>query len=416
MATSSATSVNEVYRARSRAIHFSCAVLFMAFTFALLYGVKGELLAYAQHAWSGGVTHYNLLVGALIITVVLQGVQWVCSWLLPLPLAVHALTYLPSALLLAMLTNISPEAVAHFHMGSWAWIAPAVLIVYILVSLALRRVLPRTTFLQSCTSNAVVLLLLIVLAAGIDRTPDTLLYELRQERLIRQGRYAEAARVGEYCLEPTRRMTTLRAYALSRCGQLPQRLLDMPQPYGPDGLLCISDTLHRLRRVDTQDICAWLGAYAGPITIHSPRTDATDRYLHLLRDRQTALVDSLRRDSLQPTSRIRAQQQRTLDYTLCRLLLARRVDEFTRLLPQYAALNPTDTFPSLYAQALCLADTSATPFRPDTTTLQRFRAYQQMRDTIHEPLPRRNLTRRQWGNTFWWYYDNPLPADTSDTH
>ena len=81
-------------------IRYSCGILFMLFSFCYLFFLHGELLAEAQFVYSNGITTYNLLIGAIIITVVLQIVQWIVGLLSNLPTRWHALSYLPSMVVL----------------------------------------------------------------------------------------------------------------------------------------------------------------------------------------------------------------------------------------------------------------------------------------------------------------------------
>ena len=411
-----ASFVKEPYRTLARAIGLSCAILFMAFTFTLVYCVKGELLAYAQHVYSAGVTHYNLLIGAIIITLVLQALQMVIAWLLPLPIRVHALTYLPSCLGLVMLTNITPEVIAHFHFGLWTWIAPLLLILYILAAILARHLCKPVRHVHDASlffvSNYGILLVLLALSACIDLTRDTFLMELKQERLIVEHRYEEAARVGETCLDPTRRMLCLRAFALAQTDELAECLFDMPQLHGSDGLLCVEDTCRRLRRFDMQNICRTLGAYCGTVS-------STDSYLRLLLEhlgaRQDSLLqvdtayiassDSIRLVHEKLTARNLHQQYLALEYYTLSQLLSRQLDSLPALLDRRAQLRGDTThiepLPRAYAEAICLIDT----LKADTATLARLHNYQQMCDTISHPIARRNLSRRKFGNTYWWYYD-----------
>ena len=411
-----ASFVKEPYRTLARAIGLSCAILFMAFTFTLVYCVKGELLAYAQHVYSAGVTHYNLLIGAIIITLVLQALQMVIAWLLPLPLRVHALTYLPSCLGLVMLTNITPEVIAHFHFGLWTWIAPLLLILYVLVAILARHLCKPVRHVHDASlffvSNYGILLVLLALSACIDLTRDTFLMELKQERLIVEHRYEEAARVGETCLDPTQRMLCLRAFALAQTDDLAECLFDMPQLHGSDGLLCVEDTCRRLRRFDTQNICRTLGAYCGTVS-------STDSYLRLLLEHlgvqqdsllqvDTAYIassDSVRLVHEKFTARNLHQQRLALEYYTLSQLLSRQLDSLPALLDRRAQLRGDtthiDPLPRAYAEAICLIDT----LKADTATLARLHNYQQMCDTISHPIARRNLSRRKFGNTYWWYYD-----------
>lgn len=412
------------YRALARAVGLSCALLFCALTFALVFCIKGELLAYAQHVYAHGLTRYDPLIGAVIITLVLQALQMVVARLSCLNLRVHALSYLPSCLVLVMLTNITPEVVAHFHFGIWAWLAPLLLLLYVFLVLLSRQFIKPIRHIHDATlffvSNHLILFALLALTACIDINRDTFLYELKQERLIRAQRYDEAARVGEKCLAPTARMLQLRAYALARNGQLPERLFDMPQCHGAAGLLQVGDTCAALRRLDTSDICQALGAFCG-------RVSSTEVYLYLLRRHLSHVSDSLALlsetlDALSSPSpaddslrtqvshdrqRNGVRQRLALDYYLLLQLLERRLDSLPPLLQQRAVmygdsvLSPRAQLPRAYAEALCLIDT----LNADTATLHRYRQYQAFRESIAQSEPRRNLTRRRFGNTYWWYYD-----------
>ena len=49
-----------------------CAIVFLTFSFVWLYCFQADVLAAAQHVLSKGLTSYKPLVGALLITLVLQ--------------------------------------------------------------------------------------------------------------------------------------------------------------------------------------------------------------------------------------------------------------------------------------------------------------------------------------------------------
>ena len=51
----------------------------MLFSFCYLFFLQGEILAEAQFVYSKGITSYNILIGAIIITVILQIVQWIVN-------------------------------------------------------------------------------------------------------------------------------------------------------------------------------------------------------------------------------------------------------------------------------------------------------------------------------------------------
>ena len=76
-------------------IRLMCAIVFLVFSFCYLYFFQADILAVAQHVYSGGQTHYNRLVGAVLITLLLQLLQLLVYAFLRLRKRSHALTYLP---------------------------------------------------------------------------------------------------------------------------------------------------------------------------------------------------------------------------------------------------------------------------------------------------------------------------------
>ena len=56
-------------------IRLMCAIVFLTFTFGFLYFFQADILAVAQHVLSGGLTHYNCLTGAVLLTLGLQLLQ-----------------------------------------------------------------------------------------------------------------------------------------------------------------------------------------------------------------------------------------------------------------------------------------------------------------------------------------------------
>ena len=48
-----------------------CAIVFCTFSFCYLYFYQADILAVEQHLLSGGKTHYDRTIGAVLITVAL---------------------------------------------------------------------------------------------------------------------------------------------------------------------------------------------------------------------------------------------------------------------------------------------------------------------------------------------------------
>ena len=86
-----------------------CAVCFLVFSFLWLYFFEADAIAVAQHALSHGMTTYFPLVGAIIMTSVLYGLQCIISTFVKIPRNVYALTYVPSMLIIAFVSDIDSD-------------------------------------------------------------------------------------------------------------------------------------------------------------------------------------------------------------------------------------------------------------------------------------------------------------------
>lgn len=383
-------------------IRYSCGILFVLFSFCYLFFLQGELLAEAQFVFSKGVTTYNLFIGAVIITLVLQILQWVVSMLSRLPASWHALSYLPPMLMLAILTDVDRATIQHFSFGPWTWIAPVVLVCYCLLVVLSRKVSSggdddSADYRAQLYPNYIILFQLILAVGAIPQSTDVYHYELKAERLLLAKDYEAASRVGEHSLRTSARLTQLRMYALSKQGLLAERLFDYPQYDGSRGLLNVADTLSD-ERFTARGICLHLGAFCGT------SVPSTDSYYQLM------LADTI-------------WNQHTADYYLCSLLLDKRLQTFCRQLPTYYALSDSvqhtgDHLPRAYREALLLAgdheaalqgwvvvggDTLTHFADPDLTT--RFNAYSQLQQDLPDQRERINQSHRQFGHTYWWYHD-----------
>ncbi len=411
-------------------IRYSCGILFCLFCFSYLFFLQGELLAQAQFVYSRGVTNYSLFVGAFIITAVLQIVQWVVAKFAKLSSRWYVLTYFPSFLGLTMLTHIDEQSIAHFSLGPWKWLAPLLLVLYVALLCFLyeknhsreqQQMLPIVRLLSS---NFFLFLLMALLTAGTGTASDVYMFELKTERLLVDGHTEEALKVGNRSLQSSQRLTNLRMYGLSLQDSLAEHLFDYPQAFGENGFLTLSDSDQLIHRMTSQDIARSLGMKIGK-SIRTPQ-----HYFQIVLDHHTELLDSLSQmDSLEFRGndslllahenrllKLRCQIRRTADYYLCCLLLKRDVIGFINNYSRYAI----HIYPEVPDSVFMYEDYSVLPAQrayreafavgmpewADSLTLVRRQAYVEMRDSIPDPVVRQNLTRRRFGNTFWWYLDN----------
>ena len=104
-------------------IRLMCAIVFVIFSLAWLFFFQADILAMTQHVLSGGLTHYNRTLGALIITFVLLLVQTGVYKLTNLRRQAYALTYVPSMLMLALISDVEPMGGGTISFASSWWVA-----------------------------------------------------------------------------------------------------------------------------------------------------------------------------------------------------------------------------------------------------------------------------------------------------
>ena len=359
----------------------------MLFCFLYIYFLHGEILNEAQFVYSKGITVYHPVISALIISGVLQIIQWLITRFIHLPSRWYALSYFPSILLFTMLADIDGTTIAHFTFGSWVWSAPLLVIIYALIVyyfMSNKNTYNdyELTITESLYPNHIILLVMILVAGSVPRSKDVYLFELKTERLVHERKYDEAVQVGERSLKANKRLTQLRMFALAKQDELGERIFDFPQYYGTKGLLDINDR-DSVYRISVDDICRGIGAMPGA----SIKT--TKRYLDLM-----TTSDSLRTPM-------------AIDYSLCYLLLDKKLDEFCSEVFVY--YNPDRSrLPKAYQEALIYKadiDGDSLTFI-DKEIADNFRLYKQIKAENLDSTKRSNRSRRAYGNTFWWYYEN----------
>ncbi len=416
-------------------VRHSCGIIFILFSFCYLFFLHGEILSKAQYVFSNGTTTYSIFWGAIIITIVLRLLQIPVNKYIKVPIRYHALSYIPSILLLTVICDVASAAIQGESAKGW-WLGfPLLFLLFYLfskLSIHIESVLyttPKWTnrLFSYIISNSITLIFLILFCATCNSSTDVNMYEQKVERLILNDDYDNALKVGEKSLNTNLRLTNLRMYALSKQGLLPEHLFDYPQYYGSDGLLCVSDTNKRLYRFDANDICQYLGVPCDS-NIHS-----TNDYFNSVLFRQQLVADSLmgieltrsdNPDSLQDQIDIhyellKKEKKRIDDYILCGLLLDRNIDAFKEKLDKLYSneifsdsVVPVESLPRAYREAMVMIY----PEIGDTTMLQLYTSYLDLKESEKDSIASSNITRRKkiendksrtFGNTYWWYYYNP---------
>ena len=310
-----------------------CAVCFFIFSFLWFYYFEADTIAVAQHVLSKGQTTYYPLVGAIIITVVLYALQSVVDHFIRLPRNVYALTYVPSMLIVAFISDIDVDIEVTSSLGMW-WLVPIVLVAWAVVVWFAHQMVkheredrrPMGIFSQRVWINLLQMAVMMLFVALISSTNAVFHYSAHAEVALIHGDTDEALRVGEESLETDKRLTMLRVFALSKKGQMGERLFNYPIAGTSEDLLPMHPTSLQILSADS--IWKHLGA------IPSRACTSKDYYR------------SLERDSFATPY--------VADYRLCGCLIDRRLDDFVKLLPQYYEVADSLPLPRHYQEALVL--------------------------------------------------------------
>lgn len=111
-------------------MQIACAIIFITFTYVYLAFYQADVLAVAQHVFSGGLTNYSYTLAPLLITLVLYLLQVGVYAVTRVKRRFHGLTYFPSFLVLTMITDIPVDIDLHHSLGAWWIILPLCLILW----------------------------------------------------------------------------------------------------------------------------------------------------------------------------------------------------------------------------------------------------------------------------------------------
>ncbi len=379
-----------------------CAVCFLTLSFLWLYWFQGDLLAVAQHSLSGGVTHYERTIGAVLITLALLLLQLAVHGVTRLSRFTHALTYGPSFLGLAFLSDITivgaapdvcppspgvcPPTVTVGHL--W-WLLALLLVLWGVAVWLAREMMPfgreenqSTGLFSSRTwANLLQMAAMMLVVAAIGNTNAVDHFKAHAEIALMCGDDDEALRVGEKSLETDAHLTMLRAYALSRRGLMGERLFSYPIAGTSEDLL---PSRHRPLILPAETIWKHLGARpAFPMK--------AQRFFHCLK------ADSL-------------ASRAVADYELCSLLIDRKLDAFVRLLPSHYDI--TAHLPRHYREALVLYAHKHSagagrdvPQMVDDEMEQEWQQMQQLKSQYPEGSAQQLKMLEQYRHTYWYYYN-----------
>lgn len=212
-----------------------CAVAFILFSLVYLYYYQTDILAAAQHIASGGRTHYEPVLGTVLIILVLKLLQNGIQAIVRLRRIFFALTYFPSFLILTLITDIPSGSVQEIDFGAWKVVLPLALIVWgILVYFA--RQYQTVEFgarggglLSQVLGINVTLFLAMMLMTCLIGNHNRLFHQrLHVENLISRHEYRDAQVAAENYNSKDETILMLRACALAQQRLIGDELFKTP--------------------------------------------------------------------------------------------------------------------------------------------------------------------------------------------
>ena len=349
-----------------RVVTSVCATLFAVFAFLFVGVYQAPLVEAFYNEVSTGKLDYNpYLVGGIVSLVLSLCALWLNRFA-NLCREWTALAFLPSALMLAFITDIDRGLYTGAAFScSWIFIFASGLLVYFAVSFILRRVLfekikdVRTVTNRVLWRNMMLLVLIICLVGTLSNGDGDFKRETQVMSHLSRGDTDKALRVGKSSLDASRELTVMRAYVL----------VPMKQRTSP----LVPDSVYSL-----------LGAV--PFDGESA-SDFFYRVAHT--DSATSVAK---------------------DYWLTSLLLDKRLVEFKdEVLAEYG-VEAADSLPKHYSEALMLyadiADsTEVLPFRLNDEAMRAKLDKLRLVESKHsDAFIRGNFVRRGFGRTYWWYF------------
>ena len=374
------TNINK--RRTARILTVACGLLFSIFSIAYLSFFQQNVVEALHYSLAQGKTVYAPWISAVLITVVLLILRWAINALIGLKGPIKTLSYFPSCLLLGVLTDVGHGVYHGEGISSvWSWLLPLLLFLYIGIGWILSRITRVWTNINVeivVNSNLLILLLLCFMTVSIGNSNVHFHHELQMEEALRKQEYEEARKIGKRSMDPSRNLTALRAYSMSREGTMGEYLFSYPQLYGAAGLL-IGHSDHEALRMNADSLYVYLGAKP------------------FLGESAMKFFQRICQEEL--------GNYTTLDYYLSALLLEKKLDQFATSFEELYIVK--DSIPRYYRQALFLHQ-KMNPVMGneivDEIMQSQWEAYEKMKKELSGTVGEGNLMRRKYGDTYWWYY------------
>lgn len=364
-----------------------CAMIFYSFTFIYLYFFQDGTLTAAQHYLSGGVTHYNSLIGAIVITSMLFILQHWIGKICVVPPQWNSIAFVPSFLILFILTGYHPGGSSEWY-GYCLFSAPLLFVLWCVLVGFLRKSASigysssSSVFGSLCSVEAlgnywILLLCFFMLVLASDSSIEYH-YRVEVEKQLESGRWDKAAELGKNSQHTDCHLTMLRAYALSKEDLLGERLFSYPINCKGEDLLPLQHTSCCLF-YPTENIFRHLGAFPA---------ENMGCYAYL-----KALIRSGKAKSS------------AYHYLLCTYLVDRNLSDFAHML-KFSGISESE-LPRHYQEALVLYNhlTSGPVYPYYNSTMETdYKDFMHLMRSMPAGNARRLALYKQFKDSYWRYY------------
>ena len=385
----------------NNAVRWTCAIVFIVFSFLWLYRFQADVLAAFQHVMSDGKTQYSPLLGAVLITILLQVLQLLVYTVFRLTNRGHALTYFPSMLGFALISAINTDIALSYNWGFLWILIPLVLVVWVGICFVVRYIQnvepdkgSKIFFSRPMWINMLIMVLMMLGVAWVSNTNAVFHYRMRAETCLLENNFEGALDAGWESLESDADLMMIRMYAMARRGELGERLFHYPIVGSSNVMLPTSGESHFVR-YPVDSLYHALGAR--PARPMLPTT-----YLK-------ALAGNLRDSS--ESGLFRASSSMARDYELCGLLIDRKLDDFVECLRDNTAGGDSldaSRLPLHYREALTLYN----HLRRHPIIIYRnpvmeedYRNLRELEQKYPDATERRGKVEDWYGRTYWYYYN-----------
>lgn len=350
-------------------MHLTCAIIFVLFTYLYLSCYQEDVLAVAQHELSGGLTQYNYVISPILTTFVLFLLQLGVFAVTRVKKSFHVLTYFPSLLILAVITDIPVNVDTYQSLGAWAWIVPLLLIAFGGGMWVVRQLEPyeaeihNNSWLSKWTwQNVLQMVIMMVLVVLVAQGNQVFHSRMKMEHLMGEHQYTEALEVGSKMEQTDSSLTMLRVACLHRTNQMGDLLFTYPLVGGSKAMFPDSVTVKAMM-------------WKAPKWMYPTHSK---KYRYRIPD----------------------------DYQLCGLLMDKKLDQFVALVSQKCNIV-SPSLPKHYKEALILySHRRAHPkiiYRNPVMEAD-FQDYQTLERKYSNAEEKQSALRDMYGNTYWYYY------------